>query len=417
MRKRDQYDSLSAIVSMIGTGECGSCIGIIMPGIVIALTQSHGLPTYQAAFVASAESFGITAATVLVSYFMGAIDRRLLGLTAITLAAVADFATALISSYHALVALRFIAGAGEGLAIAVMVGSFAGVKVPDRIFAIEIVINTAVAMAFFAVVRQLTNAGNGSAVFYVMSVVTVLAAGFLVRLPAHAPVTATLGGALPEMERMDARTLTASILGLAAMLCLYIAIGIVWPLVGQLGIAMGLPRDNVSLALTNSTFFGMASGVVVAGIGGYFGRSVPLLLGLLTLVAVVAGMALGSMTALFGLATGMFMFCWLFSIAYFMGLLAAIDSKGRVVTFALPMQFLGLALGPLVAAFVLKAFVSQTYCLWLAISLLLLATALVLCAERMFRKASKELSSFGQFMPPASDSRHLVSPKKLGSVL
>lgn len=416
MRKHDQYNSPSAIVSMIGIGECGSCIGIIMPGIIIALTQSHSLPTYQAAFIASAESFGITAVTILVSYFMGAIDRRLLGLIAIALAAVSDLATALIGSYHTLVVLRLIAGAGEGLAIAVMVGSFAGVKVPDRIFAIEIVINTAVAMAFFAVVRHLTNTGNGSAVFYVMSAVTLLAIGFLVRLPAYAP-RSTLSDASAEVERMDGRTLTASVLCLAAMLCLYIAIGIVWPLVGQLGIAMGLLRDQVSSALTNSTFFGMASGIVVAVIGGYFGRSIPLLLGLLSLVLVVAGMALGSMTALFGLATGMFMFCWLFSIAYFMGLLAAVDSKGRVVTFALPMQFLGLALGPLVAAFVLKAFVSQIYCLWLAISLLIFATALVLCAERMFRMATKDHSSFGQSISPTSDARHLVSAEKLGNAL
>jgi len=373
----ENFNRLSSLVAMYGIGECGACIALIMPGIVNALTLSRALSVHQAAVIASSESLGICTATFLVSFLIGTIDRRLIGVFAIVLASGADILTGFATTYPALVALRFIAGSGEGLCIAVMVASFAGIRLPERAIAFEVIMNTAIATVVLMAIRGLTADGRSDVIFFFIGGVTIAASAFLFVLPPRPPLPIRPNGplGLADGDR-ESNTLTG-LFGLAAVFCLYASIGIVWPLVGQTGLQAGLSNNYVVAALANSAVFGVVAGVVICVVGARFGRRLPILIGLGGLGTIMALLVFGQVDAIFAAATGGFIFFWMLSGVYLSALLAVIDRRGRVVTTALPLQFFGLTIGPLVASEL-----GQARSLYCGILLTVAAALLVLLAIR-----------------------------------
>jgi len=125
------------------------------------------------------------------------------------------------------------------------------------------------------------------------------------------------------------------------MFFLAMSFGAVWPMVGQIGASRGIDRATIALGLSVAGFGGIAGAVVSASLSDRLGRRMALLLG----VTGLAVSALLTLTPAFVAAIILFMFCYVFTIPYYVSVLAPIDRTGRLTVLMNAMTPFGTAAG------------------------------------------------------------------------
>ena len=153
------------------------------------------------------------------------------------------------------------------------------------------------------------------------------------------------------------------------------------PLFGRylflIGLAGGLDEQAVANGLTLSQFAGIAGALLAAVIADRFGRSLPLAIGIAG-GAICLYFMVGQFEFLvFALAVGIYNFAWNLTHPYLLAAMASFDRSGRVVVYAVAMQMVGLAAGPLIAAAVISEgdYVNVN---WLGAGLFAISLALIL---------------------------------------
>ena len=155
----------------------------------------------------------------------------------------------------------------------------------------------------------------------------------------------------PANGSADGRRLLApALLGLGAILCLYVALGGVWTYVERIGAAAGLAAERIGDDLTLASLCGIAGCLGSIVVGARFGRLRPLLIGYALIFGGAAAL-LGTLSPLrFLLAAGTFKFAWTFALPFILAGMATHDQSGRLMALANFMIGGGLALGPAIVA-------------------------------------------------------------------
>jgi hypothetical protein len=121
------------------------------------------------------------------------------------------------------------------------------------------------------------------------------------------------------------------------------------------GLDAGMEEQSVANALTISQFLGVAGAMVAVVLNLRLGRLLPLAFGILG-GAMSIYLLIGDIgSTLFWLGVCGFNFLWNVSMPYLLAMLADFDHRGRIVVHGVSMQFIGYAIGPLVAAQLLSA--------------------------------------------------------------
>ena len=385
-----QYNRVASIFAMVVIGIMGSCMAIIMPGFLSALSGMRGLTAAQVSIVASAELAATMLATLAVAPLVATKNRRVIALLALLLIMAGNLATGLLWDYDVLIGARIVAGLGEGAVIVVMASSVAATAMPDRIFAIYIASNLVISTIVFSALRVLTAIGHLNWIFFALIALAALATVFLPLLPAfppavtHAPAGA---GAPVQPAGSSAAELRTAVIGLAGTLFFFVAIGTAWPLMGQIGASWGTSAEDVAEGLAASSLVGIFCALFVSWLGTRFGRRIPLIIGSCGLIAVMFTLTLRQAN-LFGILCSAFVFWWVFTVPYYMGLMAEADRTGRVVSFSMAMQFGGLALGPLLATLSFKGASAYAGAIWTGVALFALAMLTMLIADFRNRRVA-----------------------------
>ncbi len=388
------YNRPASIFAMVVIGIMGSCMAIIMPGFLSALTGARGLTAQEVSIIASVELAATMVATLMVAPLVATSHRRVLAFVALLLIMSGNLVTALVWDYEALVVARIVAGLGEGAVIVVMASSVAATAMPDRVFAIYIASNLCISALVFSVLRILTGTGHLNWIFFALIALAALAAAFLPLLP-QSPPGAPRAGPGPKSVAGAATSsgteVTTAIIGLAGTLFFFVAIGTAWPLMGQIGASWGTSAQEVAAGLAASSVVGILCALFVSWLGTRFGRRIPLVIGSCGLIAVMFALTLRQ-AGLFGILCSAFVFWWVFTVPYYMGLMAEADRTGRAVSFSMAMQFGGLALGPLLATLSVKGASAYAGAIWSGLALFALAMLTMLVADfRNRRVTAREL--------------------------
>jgi predicted MFS family arabinose efflux permease len=382
-----QYNRLASIFAMIVIGIMGSCMAIIMPGFLSALSGMRGLTAAQVSIIASVELAATMIATLAVAPLVATRNRRVIALVALLLIMAGNLATGLLWDYNVLAAARIVAGLGEGAVIVVMASSVAATAMPDRIFAIYIASNLVISGVVFSALRVLTAIGHLNWIFFALIALSAVAAAFLPLLPAFPPAVTRAPGAPAQATGSSAGELGTAVIGLAGTLFFFVAIGTAWPLMGQIGASWGTSAEDVAEGLAASSFVGIVCALFVSWLGTRFGRRIPLVIGSCGLIAVMFTLTLRQ-ASLFGILCSAFVFWWVFTVPYYMGLMAEADRTGRVVSFSMAMQFGGLALGPLLATLSFKGASAYAGAIWSGLALFALAMLTMLIADFRNRRVA-----------------------------
>lgn len=336
------------LVAAILVGVIGPEVFIVQPGFVQGLVEKLGFDDQAAGYAASIEVWGITATTLLMTFFSHRFNWRTVITVSLLLVAASNALCIGVHERHLFVGLRFLCGVGAGGLISLSFTTVGLTRHPDRNFGyliMWVLLYGAVVLYLMPAAYALTGM---SGVLLFFAVFPLAALPLVPYFPANAEAAVVV--------EADAVDLTAPLksLALAAMFAYFIAQGVAWAYLFLIGTAGGLREQQVATALTLSQLAGVAGALLPALVGHRFGRWRPLTIGIAG-GAVALSFLIGRFEYLpFTLWVCAYNFFWNMTHPFLLGSMASFDRRGRVVMYAVACQMLGLAIGPALAASVIS---------------------------------------------------------------
>ena len=341
-------NSRKSIIAIIYLGVIGPCVFILQPGFIQGLVAYLGFDEQQAGLIASYEMFGIAATTILMSFISNRVDWQKVLYVCLIVCAVGNMTSIGQTDFMLLSVTRFVIGLGSGGLLSLSFTMAGLTSNPDRNFGLIVVwllIYGAFGMLLMPTAYELVGM-NGLYAFLALF----CASGLLIvkSLP-HSGDIVKLSKQILEYSN------TIKISSLSGLLIYNIAIGIVWAYLFLVGLEAGMSEQAVANAITLSQFFGIGGALVPVLLQAKIGRILPLGIGIIGgagFIFLIVG-DIGS--TMFWVGVCGFNLLWNLTVPFLFSVLADYDIRGRIVTYGVSMQFLGLALGPFIAAMLLEA--------------------------------------------------------------
>jgi len=344
--ERDSVDvnGMASILSSIYLGVIGAAVFIVQPGFVQGLVEAYGFSAQEGGYVASAEVWGIALTTLWLALGGHGYSWRRILRASIALFALGNLASLLTTATLPFGVLRFLTGLGAGGLVSLTFTIIGLTRHPDRNFGYLIMgVLTYGALGLWVMPAALATVGMTGVILF-FALFGASGWGCLHYLPDS-------GEEHLQVEE-DAVDLSTTLRGfaLAAMFTYFFAQGVIWAYLFLIGLSGGVGEQAVANGLMLSQFLGIAGALVAALAGRRFGRTLPLALGILGGAAIL-GWLFGEFSAfVYATTVCIYNFAWNMTHPFLLGAMASFDRHGRVVVYAVAAQMLGLAMGPAVAA-------------------------------------------------------------------
>jgi len=351
MRASNRFDHrLSTTLLICIVYPLGPAAIILMPMIVGGLIDSYGFTEQQAANIAALEGLGLVFASVFAAIWIRKASWVKALFVAFLLYAICNVISANLDSYSPLLVARFLTGLAGGSVFAVTVAALGDNREPDRAFGLGQAAQGVMMLAAFFAAPYLMQAWNVSALYYMLAVAAILMMLTLLRFPGQGLSRTASAGSNGHSDNHTPLIW----LGLIASVIFFINVFGFWAFVERIGQAAQLPANTVGFALGISQVMAIVGALAAALASDRYGRYLPLLIVLIgqsiALFALIGNF--GSVT--FFLSTGAFQAFFIVAVSYQMGAIAKLDIKGRFLVMMTAAQGLGAAIGPAVAAALIR---------------------------------------------------------------
>jgi len=322
-----------------------------LPFLVGEYVEYYGKSDSVAGWLASAEIGSLALAAAVTAVLLGRISPKQPLRIGLVLSALGAAATVLSSSFLVLVLSRLVLGIGLGLIAAASNAIPAGKENSTRIYAVMIVAMGVMGAVLLVLTPIALRAFGRSGAFLCELLLIVVALPFARWLP-EGPVR--IAPKSPGMKAHGVRI--SSICGIAALFLVYVGRGAVWSHAERVGVLLHLSDRSLGIFFGVSALSGLAGAVIALLVGLRAGQIVPLVIGtILQMLAAIFIYVIVGKNFLVG-SLQIFNFAGLFLTPYVMGLLAELDSTGRVAGFGGSAINFGLAIGPGLASVFLVRF-------------------------------------------------------------
>lgn len=332
-----------AILCAVILGTIGVLSFIIQPGIVQGYMTQLKVDEATAVSLAGVEMLGVALATIFMAMWGTRINWRLVVAGGLLIAAVGDLASLAAPLGGRFELARFVAGLGEGTITSISF-TFVGVTIrAERNLALYLtLLLTYGAFGLWYLPEFLADRGL-DAMFVGFAVLSLAALATLPFLP-HAY-------SAEEMVNPEARQLAAPMLvvALAGVLAYNIAQGIAWAVLFLVGIGAGMAEQSVADALFLSQILAVGGALASVFLAGRVNRNGAIAFGILAGAASIALLIGKPSLALFVTGVCGFNVLWNFVLPFILGRVCDFDEGGRMMSFAIMMQMIGLGGGPLIA--------------------------------------------------------------------
>ncbi|WP_386068225.1 MFS transporter [Tahibacter sp. UC22_41] len=324
----------------------------IMAAIVDGLVTDWHFSNAQAGSVAAANIYGASAGALIAALTVRRLRwRPTLALLLVALLLV-DLASILVHEPTWLIVVRAAHGVVGGMAVGVSYSVMARTASSDRAFGMLLLVQFGLAGLGLMVLPPLVPEYGARILFLALAGFSALALLALPAIPHFDDAAATPGepqrGIAPAARRSAAFALLAMFLFQAGNMALSAFI------IG-LGERFGLERGFVSHTLGWATWIGAAGAVLVIAMGTPKNRLRPLLAAMLLTLAGTAAFFGSGNAPVFFLANVGTAITWSFVVPCLFGMVSQLDRSGRLATVAGFVSKMGLASGPLLAGWVLRA--------------------------------------------------------------
>ncbi len=320
----------------------------IMPALVDGLKTGLGFSAKDAGFVAAANVYGAAAGALTAVFTVKVVSWRKVAVLALLGMIAIDLVSTQLKTPETLIGVRFLDGIIGGFLVGTAYSVFARTKAPDRVFGMLLVVQFSLGGLGLLVLPRLVPIWGTPVLFLALaafSLATLVMVPFLddYARPAETPVHAT------------GHTLWVPLItALVAVFLFQGANSAVSSYVIGLGRTFGLHLGAITGTLGIANWIGALGSLAVVAIGVRFGRTGPIMAGMVLILAGTAMFLMRSAPWAYAVANVTSGVAWSFTIAYLFGLCAAFDSSGRSAALAGFCSKMGLASGPALGGILLR---------------------------------------------------------------
>ncbi len=329
----------------------GPAAVILMPLIVGGVIDDYGFSEQQAGLVASMEGLGLVLGLLVGAQWVRRVSWTRMLCIGLAAYALVNLLSAGVQGLFALAAMRLLSGFCGGSVFAIVNAALGDNKAPDRAFGLAQAVQGMMMFAAFAAAPWMPAGRLVGTLFLLVAGAAVLMMLCLLRFPDRGAKQAETASA--TLARSAHRRLIW--VGLFGGLLYYASVFGFWDFLERIGLAAGLASDAISLALGASQIAAVAGGMVAALASDRFGRILPLTVAA-TGQLIVLWLLLGQF-ALVSYFIGACLYQGLYIIAtsYMLGVIAKLDGGGKYVVIMNAMLGIGVAVGPSIAAALIRA--------------------------------------------------------------
>ncbi len=333
-----------AIVSAVVLGTIGVLSFIIQPGVVQGYVEHLHVSDARAIDLVGLEMLGVALATVFMALIGTRIDWRVITAAGLLIAAAGDASSAGATHGDLFGWLRLIAGFGEGIIISIsftFVGITAKAERNVALYLVLLLTYGAFGLWYLPVILNRIDIAGLFTVFAGLSVVALITVPFV----PHGYGAGS--GARPGVRQLPTAMLAVA---LAAVLAYNVAQGIAWAVLFLVGTSAGLAEQSVANALFASQALAVGGALASVFLAERLHRDVAIAGGILGGAASIALLLGTPGLVLFTVGVCGFNILWNFVLPFILGRIGDFDASGRMMSFAVAMQMIGLGGGPLIAA-------------------------------------------------------------------
>ena len=343
VRRDIDVNGWPAILCAVILGTIGVLSFIIQPGVVQGYVTQLKVDEATAVNLAGVEMLGVALATIFMAVRGTQINWRWVVAGGLLIAAAGNLTSLGAPLGGRFEIARFVAGLGEGTITSISF-TFVGVTVrAERNLALYLtLLLTYGAFGLWYLPGFLGSHGLDAMFigFAVLSLASLLTLPFL----PHAY-------SAEEMVNPEARQLGTPLLvvALAGVLAYNLAQGIAWAVLFLVGVGAGLGEQAVADALFLSQILAVGGSLASVFLAGHVNRNGAIAFGILAGAASIALLIGKPSLTLFVVGVYGFNVLWNFVLPFILGRVCDFDESGRMMSFAIMMQMIGLGGGPLIA--------------------------------------------------------------------
>lgn len=341
-------NSLAARVFLSFLATAGFFYVNIMAALVSGLIDALHFDASEAGLIASCNVYGAAAGALVVVFFVTGIPWRRLAVALLCALMTMDAVSIFLRDAHALMGLRFCHGLAGGALVGLTYSLVARMQAPDRTFGVLLVVQFGLGGLAIALLPPLVPQFGTAALFCVLmafSATALVMMQFLGDYPVAPPAARVAGGGRPGaallLTLLTVFVFQGANMGLAAYVI-------------EIGREAGLTTSEASSALGVGTWLGMLGGALVVVLPARFGRTWPLMIGIVLTAAGCWMLHWSASLAVYFVANAVVSITWALCIAYLLGMCAQLQADGRIAVLGGFVSKMGLASGPAACAYALK---------------------------------------------------------------
>lgn len=337
-------DKPSAVISAILLGTLAVVSFIVQPAEVQGLTSDLGMSDAAANGVVGLEMAGIALATILVALVGDRFNWRVLLAISLVLGVSGDLASAALARGSWLGATRALSGLGHGGLVSLSFMFVGLTRHVERNLAIFLAVLLTYGALGILFMPQVLSAVHVEGLFVLFAAATAI--GF-----ATIPFVPTSSSAR-QVPSPTAVQLPVPLLamGLLAVLAYNIAMGSAWANLGLIGVHENLADAGVTRALAVSQFAAIGGALAALLLERQLGRNRALAFGILAGAACIGALGGFRSLAFYTIAVCALNFSWNFVQPFILAAVADFGINGRMMSFAVAVQMIGLSLGPILSS-------------------------------------------------------------------
>ncbi|SDA51208.1 Predicted arabinose efflux permease, MFS family [Pseudomonas sp. NFACC15-1] len=323
----------------------------ILPMFIGSLAAIRNLDLSEQGWIISAESYGMLLGTVVCASLAKRIKPAILFICAGLIALIFNTVSAQLANFQVVLASRFMAGCGAGLAFSLAIYYLGLIKGQERSYGITLALQTLVFCGYAILYPVIVEYYSAKTAIYSIGIwfVMITVAGaflsqYLFRLQ-QSVSSSTLSGQGTQFDGGVA---------MLGMFLLEVAIFSLWGYVGNIGMAQGISEVDIGWAFGIGLLGGLPGAGFAALAGNTWGRKPFILIGCILIAVPTVILATSSFTTN-GLMASLFVMNvgWMLALSYYMAHIAANDPNYIYVRYMGVTQCLAVALAPTLIASVI----------------------------------------------------------------
>lgn len=320
----------------------------VQPGMVQGMVDYLHFADVQAGFVASAEVGGLMLATVLFAFVSSRINWRRAYASGLAVVIAGNLFSLIAGTGPLFTAIRTITGMGAGLVTAIGFAALGETEHAPRNYGWAVAMIIGYSAVALWLLPDLFSIGGYDALIIAYTIVTAVCLPLVTSLP-HRKETSS---DLEHVSATDIKRLPLpGFLAVLSVLIFFIGYAAAWTYMALIGRDAGIDERSVSHILSISQFAGVVGALAIVTLSDKVHDLLQAAVILLVGAASIFALAIDQSYSVFLALNCLFQFCWNAGQPLLLGIIASRDKAGRLLRFAIPMQYIGLAIGPAFAAY------------------------------------------------------------------